>query len=84
MEEKTTDYFAYHFASHISDVHQIQTHGHNLKHKTVPIYTIPSSGECYPVSILDLHLSKVREEAITVDTAFYLRKYQMTQWFTIR
>ena len=59
----------------------------NLEHKTVPIYSIPSSGERCPVSILDLYLSKVPEEAITADTAFYLHPFEkipddtMQPWF---
>ena len=58
----------------------------NLEHKTVPIYSIPSSGERCTVSILDLYLSKVPEEAIT--TAFYLRPLEkipddtIQPWFT--
>ena len=57
------------------------------EHKTVPIYAIPSAGEHCPIFILDLYLSKVPEEAITKDSAFYLRPVEkpnegVQPWFT--
>ena len=49
----------------------------NLDQKTVSIYVISAAGERCPVFILDLYFLKVPEEALTANTAFYLRPLKM-------